>query len=131
MNADSGYILFDKTGAQTPVDHEYLEELGHRVMVCNGPPQGTLCPILDGGHCELAENAEAIVFEFDLDRPAHRAILTRYKELLRDDMPMRVVVKAGQAERYPDLVQGLGIWSHEPVAGDLDAIAAAAEAAEA
>lgn len=130
MTDHDGYVLFDRPGGGTPVDHEFLEQIGHRVMVCGGPTADAPCPILDGGHCELAENAEAVVFEFDLDRDDHRAILSRYKEVLREDMPLRVVLKPGQAERYPELISGLGVWSHEPVAGDLDAIAAEAEAAD-
>jgi hypothetical protein len=99
-------------------------------MVCPGPAPGTLCPILSGEGCRLAESAHGIVFELDLDRPQHRAILKRYTESLRDDVPIRVVVEPGQAERYPDLVRGLKVISHVPVAGDLDALAAEVDAAD-
>jgi hypothetical protein len=70
------------------------------------------------------------VFELDLDRPQHRAILTKYKETLRSDVPIRVVVRPGQSEKYPDLVRGLKLWTDTPVAGDLDALAAEVEAAD-
>lgn len=123
------YILFDIPGGEKPRDSRFLEQMGHRVMVCPGPAHGTLCPILAGDGCELAESASAIVFELDLDRAQHRAILTRYKETLRSDMPIRVVVRPGQAEKYPDLVKGLKLWTHDPVAGDLDGLAAEVEAA--
>jgi hypothetical protein len=123
------YILFDVAGADEPVDHEFLEQLGHRVMVCPGPGSGE-CPILRGEGCELAENAHGIVFELDLDSDQHRAILNRYKESLRHDVPIRVVVKPGQADKYPEVVKGLKILDHEPVAGDLDALAAEVEAAD-
>jgi hypothetical protein len=124
------YILFDTPGGGAPVDAAFLEQLGHRVMVCGGPDQGTICPILTGAGCELAESAAGIVFELDLDRPQHRAILNRYKQNLRSDVPIRVVVGEGQAEQYPDLVRGLTLWTHAPVAGDLDGLAAEVEAAE-
>lgn len=127
---DQSYILFDLPQGRAPKDRQYLEQLGHPVMVCNGPEHGNLCPILSGGHCELAENAHGIVFELDLDRPQHRAILAKYKESLRSDVPIRVVVRPGQPEQYPDLVHGLRVWTHIPVAGDLDAIAAEVEAAD-
>jgi hypothetical protein len=122
------YILFDIPGGVRPRDSGFLEQLGHRVMVCPGPPHGTLCPILTGEGCQLAESAKAIVFELDLDRPQHRAILKKYKERLPGDMPIRVVVRPGQADRYPDLVKGLKLLPHTPVAGDLDALAAEVEA---
>lgn len=124
------YILFDIPGGGEPADTGFLEQLGHRVMVCPGPAERTLCPILTGEGCELAESAHGIVFELDLDRPQHRAILAKYKETLRSDVPIRVVVRPGQTEKYPDLVRGLKLWTDIPVAGDLDALAAEVEAAD-
>ena len=118
------YILFDIPEGSDPPDRKFLEQLGHRVMVCTGPAPGTMCPILDGRGCELAEGARGIVFELDLDRPQHQAILRTYKESLRSDVPIRVVVRPGQAEKYPDLVRGLKVLTHDPVAGDLDALEA-------
>jgi hypothetical protein len=124
------YILFDVPHGEEPVDRQFLEQLGHRVMVCPGPEQGTPCPILTGEGCALAEGAHGIVFELDLDEAQHRAILSRYKESLRSDVPVRVVVRPGQAEKYSDVVKGLKVLTHEPVAGDLDALAAEVEAAD-
>jgi hypothetical protein len=122
------YILFDIPGGSEPTDHRFLEQLGHRVMTCPGPGEGQICPILTGAGCELAEGAQGIVFELDLDRAQHRAILSQYKESLSSDIPIRVVIRPGQAERYPEVVKGLKVLTHEPVAGDLDAIAAEVEA---
>jgi hypothetical protein len=123
------YILFDIPHGTEVVDREFLERMGHRVMVCNGPQTGTICPILSGQGCPLAEGAQGIVFELDLDRAQHRAILEAYKSQLRDDLPMRVVVRPGQATRHAELLHGLRVWLHTPVAGDLDAVAAEVEAA--
>lgn len=109
------------------MDAAFLEHLGHRVMVCPGPRAGTVCPILTGEGCELAENASGIVFELDLDTPQHRAILKRYKTSLRPDLPISVVVTHDQASRYADLLAGLSVMTHPPVAGDLDAMAAQVE----
>ena len=125
------YILFDIPGGADPVDHEFLEQLGHRVMVCPGPAPGTLCPILTGDGCALADNAHGIVFELDLDQPQHRAILADYKQSLRSDVPIRVVVRPGQAQAYADLLRGLKVLTRVPVVGDLDALAAEVEAADA
>jgi hypothetical protein len=127
---DDSYILFDLPPGTEPVDGQFLEQMGHRVMVCNGPKPGTLCPILSGEGCALAENAHGIVFELDLDRPQHRAILTRYKESLKADVPIRVMVLPGQAAKYPELLTGLKVMTHVPVAGDLDSLAAEVDAAD-
>jgi len=121
-----GYILFDIPEG-TPKDKEFLEKLGHRVMVCNGPAGGALCPILSGEGCPLAEGADGIVFELDLDRPQHRAILKQYKESLREDLPIRVVVSPQQSAAYPDLLRGLKVLQSIPGAADLDGLAAEAE----
>lgn len=130
MPKADGYILFDIPTGTEPVDREFLEQLGHPVRICHGPPPARLCPILEGGHCPLAEGAHGIVFEFDLDRPQHRAILQRYKDVLRDDIPIRVLVKPGQNSQYAGVLKGLKVVTHVPVAGDLDALAAEVEAAQ-
>ena len=110
-----------------PPDASFLEQLGHRVMVCQGPAHGSICPILTGEGCELAENAEGVVFELDLDRPQHRAILSKYKQSLRSDVPIQVVVRPEQIEANQELLRGLSVLTHPPVAGDLDALAAEVE----
>jgi hypothetical protein len=129
MSESSSYILFDIPGGRPPVDREFLVRLGHPVEVCSGPGEGA-CPLVAGKGCPLAENAHGIVFELDLDRPAHRAILRKYKSTVGDDVPIRVAVKPGQEEEFAVLLQGIRVWTHEPVAGDLDALAAEVEAAD-
>lgn len=123
-----GYILFDLPEGLEPADRDFLEGLGHQVEVCHGPPQGTICPILTDEGCPLAEGAHGIVFELDLDRPQHRAILRKYKGSLRTDVPIRVSVRPGQTARYYELLSGLRTWTWTPVAGDLDGLAAEVEA---
>jgi hypothetical protein len=41
-----------------------------------------------------------------------------------------VVVKPGQEHEYADLLRGVRVWTHEPVAGDLDALASEVQAAD-
>lgn len=123
------YVLFDIPGGEEPTDRTFLENMGHRVMVCRGPAEGQLCPILSGEGCELAEGAEGIVFELDLERPQHRAILREYKTSLRSDVPIRVVVPREQWADNSELLSGLKVLPHAPVAGDLDGLAAEVEAA--
>ncbi len=122
-------ILFDLPEG-IPSDADFLERLGHEVLVCHGPPAKTLCPILKGEGCSIVEAAHGIVFQLDLDRPQHRAILARYKEVVRDDVPIWVVARPDQAIRHSQLLAGLKVLSHSPVAGELDGLAAEVEAAD-
>lgn len=127
---DTGnYVLFDLPSGNQPADSDFLVRQGYAVEVCHGPGEGA-CPLVAGKGCPLAENARGIVFELDIDNPKHRAILRRYKSALRDDMPIRVAVQPGQEHEYADLLKGVRVWTHEPVAGDLDALAAEAQAAD-
>ncbi len=123
------YILFDIPDGVDPDGQEFLEQLGHPVKVCHGPKHGQLCPILSGTGCPLAEGAEGIVFELDLDRPQHRAILRTYKDYLRSDLPIGVSVRPGQETAHSELLKGLTVWTHTPVAGDLDGLVAEVETA--
>lgn len=125
------YILFDVPPGADVIDREFLEQSGHPVMLCHGPQPGGVCPLLTNEGCALAEDAHGIVFELDLDLNQHRAILARYKDSLRSDLPIRVAVQPGQATRYADLLMGLKVWSHTPVAGDLDAMVVEVEVADA
>ena len=122
-------ILFDLPEG-IPSGADFLERLGHEVLVCHGPPAKTLCPILKGEDCPIVESAHGIVFQLDLDRPQHRAILARYKDVIRDDVPIWVVARPDQAIRHSQLLAGLKILSHSPVAGELDGLAAEVEAAD-
>ena len=130
MSESGSYVLFDIPQGERPVDSEFLLRLGHPVEVCHGPGGERVCPLVAGQGCPLAENAHGIVFELDLDRPAHRAILRKYESDLRDDIPIRVVVRPGQEREYASLLKGVKVWTHVPVAGDLDALAAEVEAAD-
>ena len=109
---------------------EFLERLGHATMVCQGPAEGTVCPILTGEGCEMVESAGGVVFELDLDRPHHREILAAYKETLDEETPVRVVVPPEQARQYADLLQGVPLWSEEPSIGQLDGFAAEVESVD-
>ena len=125
---NESYILFDIPDGKEPDGKEFLEGLGHRVMVCGGPEPRQLCPILKGERCRLAEDAAGVVFELDLDRPQHRAILARYRDKLSSDIPLHVVASSDQVDKYGDLLKGLKVWRSSPRAGDLDAVAAEVEA---
>lgn len=125
----SGTVLID-CASDRSMQAKLLERLGHHVEVCPGPPHATLCPILKGQDCEKVTAASGVIFELDLDRPQHRAILAKYQQVLGEDIPIRVVVKPGQDSKYADLLAAVQVWSREPTAGDIDGYAAQLESTD-
>jgi len=126
-----GVVLLDiSPGAGEAFERSFLEKVDHPALVCHGPHEGTLCPLLEGKGCADFEAAHGIVFELDLDRAQHRAIVERYQQLGREGMPIRVVATPEQAERYRDLLADVQVWTHAPTAADLDGFAAEVEAAD-
>jgi hypothetical protein len=125
-----GTILLDVTAGGGQFDRGLLERFGHPVRVCHGPDHGTLCPLLADKGCDAFENAHGVIFELDLDRPQHRAIVRRYRELARPDVPIRVVVTAEQAVRFAEELQDVEVLTHSPTAADLDGFASEVEAAD-
>lgn len=125
-----GPILIDVSATgDAGYARSFLEKIDHPTMLCTGPGGG-ICPILQGDHCEMLESARGVVYELDLDIPQHREILSRYQDLLEDDVPVRVVIKPGQEKTHADLLRGVRVWSHEPSIGELDGFAAEVEAAD-
>ncbi|MEA1902697.1 MAG: hypothetical protein U9N56_04140 [Actinomycetota bacterium] len=127
--SEESVILVDIPDGET-TDVAFLEGLGHSVVVCHGPEDKTLCPLLAGEGCRMAEGAHGVVFLLDLDRPQHRAILKQYKDILRDDIPLRVKVTPEQASQYSSLLWGIHTWTDLPGTGDLDGFAAEVETAD-
>jgi hypothetical protein len=128
MDAEESFIL-DVTPTDGTFDSDFLERLGHPVLVCHGPDWGSACPILKGS-CAKVDQVHGVVFQLDLERPQHRSILQRYQEVLPEDVPVRAVVSQEQADTYADLLRGVQTWLDEPTAGDLDGFAAEVEAAD-
>jgi hypothetical protein len=126
-----GPILLDvPPGGDGEFDRTFLERLDHPVSVCHGPAVNDLCPLLGGQGCRLFEEAHGIVFALDLDRPQHRDILDRYCKDAAPGLPIRVVVRSDQAERYAGLLADVEVWEHEPSVADLDGFAAEVEATD-
>jgi hypothetical protein len=131
METQHGLILVDVApGAAANFDRGFLERNGHPVVMCPGPAHDALCPLLAGAGCDWVTDAHGIVFILDLDRPQHRQILARYRQVVREDVPIRAVVRPGQKELYADLLNTVEVWDHEPTAADLDGLAAEVEAAD-
>lgn len=119
-------IILDVTPGEGSFDKRFLESTGHHVLMCHGPDVGTVCPILDDA-CPMVEDAHGIVFQLDLDRPQHRSILGRYKEVVAEGVPLWVSVRPGQDEQYAELLTGVQVVVGEPGAADLDALASLVE----
>jgi hypothetical protein len=131
MTERLGLILIDVTpGTGGEFDRSFLERTGHDVVVCHGPEHGELCPLLAGTGCDMVDRAHGIVFALDLDRAQHRAILQRYRDVTRPEVPIRVVVRPGQRAKYADLLTEFDAWEHEPTVAELDGFAAGVEAAD-
>jgi hypothetical protein len=131
MHFDESPILIDAPDGQGEFDKDMLERMGHRVMVCTGPSNDALCPILEeGGNCEMVDAAHGLVFEFDLDREQHRDILRKYQEIVQPGVPIRAVVLEGQQHAYPELLAGIEVWTHSPNVAELDGFSARVEAYE-
>ncbi len=125
-----GMILLDVSAGGGEFDRDILERIGHPVKVCHGPDHGFLCPLLSGAGCEEFSAAHGVIFELDLDRKQHRAIVRRYRELARPEVPIRVVATAEQARRYAEDLVGVEVLTHESSVADLDGFAAEVEAAD-
>ena len=131
MEQTQGMILIDVLpGVSSEFDQSFLERSGHAVAVCHGPEHGEMCPLLAGTGCQKVDDAHGIVFALDLDQDQHRAILQRYQEVIRPDVPIRVVVQPGQRDKYAGELGGCEVWEHRPTAADLDGFAARVEAAD-
>lgn len=130
MESNPSIILLDVPAGGGEFDRDLLERFEHPVAVCHGPHAGELCPILKDSGCPKMESAHGIVFKLDLDRPQHRAILKHYQDLVRPEVPIRVVLRPEQAEQYADLVKGVEVWTHDPTVADLDGFAAEVDSAD-
>jgi len=128
VESTEGMILLDVTAGSGEFDRDMLERFGHVVKVCHGPEHATLCPLLAGKGCAEFTQAHGVIFELDLDRPQHRAILRRYRELARADVPIRVVTSGEQATRYAEELRGIDVVAHDLTVADLDGFAAEVEA---
>ena len=125
-----GLILLDVASGNGVFDQDLLERFGHPVRVCHGPDHGTLCPLLSGAGCAEFAEAHGVMFELDLDRPQHRAILRRYRDLARPEVPIRAIVSADQAARYAAMLADIEIVTHQPTVAELDGFASEVEAAD-
>jgi hypothetical protein len=128
-DTNESLVLLDVTSGGGAFEQDLVERLGHPVRVCHGPGDG-VCPLLAGKGCPDFEAAHGVIFELDLDRPQHRDVLRRYRDLAREDVPVRAVVRPDQAERYADMLGDIEVMTHEPNVAELDGFAAEVEAGD-
>jgi hypothetical protein len=79
--------------------------------VCHGPVDGH-CPLLDGEPCSLLDEADGIVFSFDLDDETNRKVLARYRAL-RPDLPIYVITSAELAAQWSPDLAGVTVATRE------------------
>jgi len=127
---DESRILLDVQGGDREFVQSFLERNGHPVTTCSGPDPGTVCPLLSGEGCTKFQDAHGIVFELDLDRAQHRAILEHYAQLRQPELPILVVVSPEQKVTYAALLEDLEVWDHEPTVAELDGFAANVESVD-
>jgi hypothetical protein len=78
----------------------------------------------------MVDAAHGVIFRLDLDRPLHRFILKRYQEILDDEVPLAVVIRPDQEERFRDALRGVHVWTAPPSVAQLDGFAAQVEASD-
>jgi hypothetical protein len=130
MDHDDSVILNVTPGDGRDLEEDLLTKAGHTVLACSGPSDVDRCPVLFGEECPLVEAAHGVVFQLDLDLPAHRDVLGHYQEILPAGTPLRVVVRPGQKDRYAELLGDLAVWTHSPTVADLDGFAALVDASD-
>ena len=106
-------------------EQDFIGRLEDHVIGCRGPRNEGGCPILRGDHCSKIRAADGVLFQLNLDRPDHRAILWRYKKLL--DVPIRVVCTKEQEEKWSLLLADVEVVNPPVGPAALDAFSAEVE----
>jgi hypothetical protein len=74
-----------------------LEDAGMRPVLCTGPTaDGGACPLLVDEHCPVLDEADAVVYDLDLDREGDLEVL---RALLRDHGGLPVVTERSRGEQ--------------------------------
>ena len=120
-------LILDVNPDQQDLDWEadLLERLEAHVVTCRGPQRAGACPILQGKNCGKVAAADGILFQLDLEREDHRAILEAYVERL--DIPIRVVVGPGQREAFASELRDVEVQERPVGPAALDGFAAEVE----
>ena len=82
-----------------------LRAAGTRPIVCTGPTSdGGACPLLVDEPCPVLADADAVVFDLDLDRDDDRAVL---RTLVQDPAAPPVVTERSrdEARRHADVLE--------------------------
>lgn len=107
---------------------DFYRKLGHPVEVCVGPEKEGGCPLLRGEPCTLVEDADGVIFQLDLDVPQNRRLLSKYVTYFgRIGVPIRVVVKEEQKERWAKLLGLVQVWTSPVTVGKLDGFSSEVE----
>jgi len=102
-------------------EQDLLARLQGRFVSCVGPDVEGGCPLLRGERCPKLEKADGILFQLDLDHGEDRHLLGMY--LRTTDVPIRVVVTAEQALRWPGLLDLVEVFTPPMERDEIDAFA--------
>ncbi|MGH9197748.1 MAG: hypothetical protein ACRD1T_18645 [Acidimicrobiia bacterium] len=101
---------------------DFYRRLGHPVEECLGPDskEGG-CPLLIGEACPLVEEADGVIFQLDLDVAENRRVLAKYINYFgKLGVPVRVMVRPQQKERWAKLLQLVEVWTAPVTVDKLD-----------
>jgi hypothetical protein len=102
-------------------EHDLVARLEGRFVSCVGPDVEGGCPLLRGERCSKIEKVDGILFRLDVDRGEDRHLLGMY--LRTTDVPIRVVVTAEQALRWPRLLDLVEVFTPPMARDEIDAFA--------
>jgi DNA-binding NtrC family response regulator len=106
-------LIEQADGAAREVMARTLQEAGFHVDTCDGPDAAAKrpCPLVEGGECDLAHDADVIVCGLHVGNRESRAVLHAH-EVRLPGTPVVVEASRWQAAAYPDAVRGARILEH-------------------
>jgi DNA-binding NtrC family response regulator len=111
-------LIEQPDGAAREVMARTLEDAGYRVDTCAGPSafRDRHCPLVEGGDCEMAHEADVIVCALHLANADSRAVLHAH-EVRNPGTSVVVEASSWQAETYAEAVGDHRVLGH-PVSRD-------------
>lgn len=91
-------IIESRRWSAAEAQAEALQAAGMDPIVCTGPTDhGGACPLLVGETCPVVADADAVVYDLDLDRDDDRAVL---RSLVHDHAGLPVITERSHAESH-------------------------------
>lgn len=118
-------VIASRRWAAAEAQSAALHDAGLDPLVCTGPtPDGGACPLLAGEACPVLVDADAVVYDLDLDGEGDRAIL---QALLREHAGLPVITERTRDEvrRHADVLEHCSVVMPYSPAVTADAVLAA------